>query len=460
MPCIRAEKKRLLDLSGAFQRPQMRKGSAVSTHRRTAALVAVLALTGASAAQAGVSPATVDEALDPGASITITKTVTTPVIPPKPDIVLVVDQTGSMGGAIDDVKANMAALVGTVQAAQPDTQFAVATYCDFDDSLPAFSLVQDLSGDPTTVTDAVDSIVLCGGGDDPEAQLNALWEIGSGGDAVSYRADSSRIVVWFGDMPGHDPSGGHTEADATTSLTDVEAKVIAISVGANALDATDQATRITAATGGALYTGVGTDVSDAILEGLSNLPAEVTGVPTCDVGLTVSLAPASQTVPSGEDAVFEETITLAADAPQGSTLTCTVDFTVNGLNAGPDFTQSISIAVNDVTPPSVSCVPGPNPAGHIPPASNQDGFFQMFSSDNVDAAVGIYVKDTVSGVTFGPYPSGTTFKLVQAPGAKPQVTAFVGAVQYKFRLKGDAQLIATDAAGNSATALCEVPPAG
>ena len=87
---------------------------------------------------------------------------------------------------------------------------------------------------------AVTGISLCGGGDEPEAQLNALWEICEGGDSVSFRDGSSRIVVWFGDAPGHDPSLGHTEADATASLVDVEARVLAVSVGANRLDLTGE----------------------------------------------------------------------------------------------------------------------------------------------------------------------------------------------------------------------------
>ena len=106
----------------------------------------------------------------------------------------------------------------------------------------------------------------------------------------------------------------------------------------------------------------------------------------------------------------------------------------------------------------VACPPGPNPAGHVPSAVNQDGFFRMVASDNVDASVPIYIKDLGSGAVFGPYPSGTTFKLTQAPGGQVKVRAFTGAVQWKLTFNGDAQLIATDAAGNTATATCLVPP--
>ncbi len=431
----------------------------IRTMMTAAFSAAALVASGGTAFAEGVTP-NVDQAADPGELIHLTKTVATPPIPPKPDIVLLVDKTGSMGGELANVKANFSSIVSQVQAVQSDAQFAVAAYCDFGEAAPAFELFTDLTGDATALTTAINDVDLCDGGDAPEAQLNALWEIGGGGDAVSFRPDSSRIVVWYGDNPGHDPSGGHTEVDATQSLLEVEAKVLAISTGgADNLDGTGQATRITDATGGDLLSGVAAgDVSDAILAGLQNLDVTVAGAPTCDPGLSIGLSPAVQTVQSGTDAVFDETITVAPDATQGATLQCTVAFTLNGSDAGPAFTQTVSIDVNDVTPPSVSCPPGPNPAGTEPSADNQDGFFQMLASDNVDAAVPIYIKDLGSGTVFGPYPSGTTFKLTQAPGARVKVRDFPGDVAWKFTFNGDAQLIATDAAGNTATATCLVPP--
>jgi hypothetical protein len=137
------------------------------------------------------------------------------------------------------------------------------------------------------------------------------------------------------------------------------------------------------------------------------------GAPSCDPGLSIALSPASQTVQNGTEAVFDETITIAPDATQGATLQCTIPFTLNGADAGAAFTQTVSIDVNDVTPPSVSCPPGPNPAGT---------------------------------------------ELTQAPGAPVKAKHFTGDVTWKFTFDGDAQLIATDAAGNTATATCLVPP--
>lgn len=430
--------------------------------RRSAlAVLAAGALAAApTAALAGVSPSTVDQSVDPGETIHVTKTVSTPTIPPKPDIVLVVDSTGSMGDAIDNVKTEMGNIVTTVQGAQPEAQFAVVNYKDTTDGAAVFQVNTDLTASLATAQAAVNALSASGGGDEPEAQLNALWQIGGGGDAISFRADSSRIVVWFGDAPGHDPSNGHTEADATASLQAVSARVLAISVGADRLDLTGQATRISSATGGSFLSGIpATGLSDAILAGLSNLPAEVTANVSCDPGLSVAFNPSlPQTVPSGTDLVLDEAISVAADAPQGSTLTCTTSFQINGADAGSDFVQTVSITVNDVTPPTVSCGPGVNPDGVTPPGYQKAGFYQLVADDNLPG-VTVSITDNATGQTFGPYDPGTYIKLTQSVGiAESTVSPFEGAVAWHFQFRGDATLTATDAAGNTATATCLVPP--
>lgn len=425
------------------------------------AFAGALVATPALAMGAGVSPATYDASVDPGDTVHVTKTISTPEIPPKPDIVLVVDRTGSMGGAIGDVKAKMGAVIDAVQAAQPEAEFAVVAYCDSGET--PFSLVQQLTSSKTAAVDAVNGIVLCDGGDTPEAQLDALWQIGSGGHQVTFRPGSTRAVAWFGDSNGHDPSEGHSLADAIASLQGVQAKVIAINVDSgfgNGLDNGGQASAITGATGGQLFPSVAeAGVADAILAGLGNLPAEVTAHVTCDAGLSITFSPAlPQVVTSGDDVVLDEAVTVAADAPQGSTLTCSTAFLVNGVDAGPEFVQTVTIKVNDVTAPTVACGPGVNPAGHTPAGWRDAGFFRMVAADNLPG-VAVSITDTATGTTFGPYEPGTYLKLTQAPGAAAStVVPFSGAVGRHFTFKGDATLTATDAAGNTATASCTVPP--
>ena len=432
-----------------------------AVRRAASVLAAGLALAVApTLAYAGVTPGSFTDSADPGGTFNVTKTLTTPVIPPKPDIVLVVDSTGSMGSAINNVKAEMTNIVTTVKTAQAEAQFAVVNYRDAGDGAAVFTRNTDLTGDTAAAQAAVNAIGAGGGGDEPEAQLNALWEIGNGGDQISFRSGSSRIVVWFGDAPGHDPSLGHSEAAATASLTDVSAQVLAISVGANRLDLTGQAARITAATGGSLLTGIpATGLSDAILSGLSNLPVDVSWTTTCDTGLSVAFDKTSpQTVTGGEDVVLVETITVASDAAQGATLGCSTEFLINDVSAGEDYTQTVSITVNDVTDPTIACGPGVNPAGATPGGWAKAGFFQLVADDNLPGVM-VTVTDNVTGTTFGPYDPDTYIKLTQAVGtAESTATEFEGAVDWHFLFAGDATITATDAAGNTATATCSVPP--
>jgi len=88
----------------------------------------------------------------------------------------------------------------------------------------------------------------------------------------------------------------------------------------------------------------GSDVSAAILAGLSNLPANVGHSEVCDPGLSVTLTPATQLVPSGDDASFSETIAVDPSALAG-TYSCDVTFLINGVPAGPGFVEHITITV-------------------------------------------------------------------------------------------------------------------
>src|SRR5206468_8733633 len=125
-----------------------------------------------------------------------------------------------------------------------------------------------------------------GGGDTPEAQVNALFQLGN--NAAGFRSGSTRVIVWFGDSSGHDPSNGHSLADAIGALTAANVTVIAIPVtGGDGLNSTGQATAVANATGGQVMPAADpSEVAAAILAGLRNLPVTVTPSPSCDSGLT------------------------------------------------------------------------------------------------------------------------------------------------------------------------------
>jgi uncharacterized repeat protein (TIGR01451 family) len=317
-------------------------------------LAASVLVGAASAANPGVDPQTVTKTVNPGDSFSVAKVVHTPVIPPRPDIVVLADTTGSMGSAIANVQSNATTIMNDVRNAQADSDFAAAQYKDFDCGIDpfAFNLDQGITSSIPAVQTAINSWTAPPGSgcDLQEAQINALFELATN-PAVGFRSGSTRIIVWFGDSSGHDPSGGHTLADAIAALQAADIKVIAVPVvtpNTDGLDGTGQATAVATATGGLVLPGATPDqVSDAILAGLTNLPVTVTPSPTCDPDLSISFNPAgSQTVTSGQDVNYTETLTVSPSNPGGVTLHCTVDFLLNGLSGGPDFTESISVTVN------------------------------------------------------------------------------------------------------------------
>jgi hypothetical protein len=340
------------------------------------AATALLLVTSASAASAagtpGVDPNHVELGLHPGDSRVITKTVTTPEILPKPDIYFLADTTGSMGSALGNVSANATSILNQVDAVASSPQFGAGQYKDFPSD--AFAYQNDVSITPTKtdVTSAISAWSAGGGSDLPEANLFALHKLVTG---AGFRADSSRIVVWFGDAPGHDSvcsaisgeSADVTEASVTAELVAAGIKVVAVSVTTGAVDGLNgdpagssfdygvcgasggtagQAGRIAAATGGQFFSDVPPgDVADKIIEGLTALPVTVKPVATCDPGLSATFSPTEMEVTSGSTAVFTETLTVAPDAPSGVG-TCTVTFLLNDLPGGDAFVETNRITVN------------------------------------------------------------------------------------------------------------------
>ncbi|WP_285705270.1 vWA domain-containing protein [Microtetraspora sp. NBRC 16547] len=362
---------------------------------------------GTASAAPGVTPADVTLKLAPGGSTTIAKTVSTPAIPPKPDITVLIDTTGSMGEVISNVQTNANTILSNVASAQPDAHFAVAEYRDVSADATAFRVAQNLTANQTDVTNGLNSLVATGGGDFPEDGINGLFQVASG--AVHFRPNSSRIVLLIGDAPSHDPSNGHTLGDAISALQAADITVLAFDLNdPYGLDSTGQATAITNATGGRLFTGINpSEVSDTILAALHNLPVTVTHqLRDCDPNLSVSLAPGSRTVTNGDEATFTETVSVGAGAVPGSTLTCKVDFLLNGV-LSPGFTETITEHVPKATPSIATTPSGPVPAGGnvSDTATLSGGFqptgtvtFQLFGPGDTGCATPIATRaGTVSG---------------------------------------------------------------
>lgn len=280
-----------------------------------------------------LTPGSFSAAINVGESVTIHKTLTVtkeagslaPV-----DVFFLADTTGSMGPQIAAVKAGAASIM-TNTASLGDVYYGVGEYKDFGHGdLYAYRLNQDLTGTTADVQAGINMWAAVGGWDTPEANLFALKQAA---DTTSWHNGSTRIMVWFGDAPGHDPSGGVNEASATAALVAKNIAVEALDVGD--LDSTGQATRIAAATGGDIYSGIDVDnivatitaAITTIVDEYTTVALDLTEVPG---GLTATATPASYTGDWNRsvDRIFNFDVVITGDA-EG-----TYDFKIYGMVDG------------------------------------------------------------------------------------------------------------------------------
>ena len=299
-------------------------------------------------AEATVSPTSVSVTLRGGESSDITKTVTTGDIPPNPDIYFLTDTTGSMGATIASVRSSMSGILSTVATAEPSAHFAVGEYKDFNCDPFAFQTDQVMTSNQVDIQNAVNALTAGGGCDLPEADLYALDQVATD-SSIGFRTGSSHIVVWFGDAEGHDPSGGITEAAATSALIANGMTVIAIDTGA--LDALGQATRITTATGGSYQATIPSNAGSLVLGAIKALTTDIIPSASCPAGISATFNPPSFTgVPGNTAKMFNETISVAPGTSPG-TYTCSVEFKDSkGASFG---TQTTTITVPNDPPVAV-----------------------------------------------------------------------------------------------------------
>lgn len=141
--------------------------------------------------------------------------------------------------------------------------------------------------------------------------------------------------------------------------------------------------------------------------------------------------------------------------------------------------EGTCVSPTDEEPPVVDCTESVNPHGaKIPPAGkstppgtnpnsgvNEDGYYHLGATDDSGLPVDIFVTNLLGTFTAGPYPSSTTVKITEAPGATPtskpmgSLSGAAGAVTAHITLDSDALVFGVDAAGNvSAPITCLVPP--
>jgi hypothetical protein len=324
-----------------------------------------------------VDPPFVGVTLAPGDFINVDKTVYVPEFPPKLDICLVVDLSGSYFDDLDNIKLQMPVVWELVKAEVTDVRWCLTSFVDFPfldwggdlHGDYAYSLDQDLTPDKTTWTSAVNAMATRWGADEPESQYEALIEMAAGlgndvppagpslGDVPAglnpdWRADATKIVILTTDAPFHTfddsncsgtdsgdlsdcPFGypGPTAADATDALVDAGIKFIGLMAPGAGAELADLAL----ATGGSvqLTDATSSDIAAAILAALEELDFDITGTPEdCDP-LDISLDPAAIEDVMGPAFVeFDELIAAPADLTDVEEICCEVVFRADDTEIG------------------------------------------------------------------------------------------------------------------------------
>jgi hypothetical protein len=468
------------------------------------ALVAAISLAvagpGAALADPGLDPSSVEATIAPGDSFDVAKTVHTPAIPPIVDVCLLEDETGSFLDDIGNLQTPPTAhdIYAAVTAASPGANFAVAGFQDYPEGgggIPGDHVYVVRSSMSPSETDWLAGIAALNipsplsGGDFPEAQYDAIVAatgpgtfndptVGEQNDC-GWRDDPNvtHVLVVATDATFHVPADAAVYVnDETSTIAALTARSVRV-IGLKAPTAGTELDALAAATGGSTQplSSDGANIGAAIIAGLGNLKIDVGMASNCSDPISVSFDPTDQTVTSGDNALFKETITVAADAAQGQTFECDDWATINGEPMtdanGEVILEHKTIHVPDVTPPVVTCVEGPNPDGKkIPPAGsttlpgpkggqNEDGFYRLTAVDNVDPNPQIFVADDGSSFVAGPFANGDVVKITQAPGAVPTWKPMAGVVVAHLIFRGDALVYAVDASGNQSEPIsCKVPP--
>jgi Ca-activated chloride channel family protein len=118
------------------------------------------------------------------------------------DLVFLVDETGSMGAYIEEVKRRLLQIIEALRAAPlcRSLRLGLVSYRDHPPQDTSFvSRVVPLSDDVKAIRAGVGRMHANGGGDGPEAVTDGLYDL----VRLDWRPNAARVVVWVGDAPPH-----------------------------------------------------------------------------------------------------------------------------------------------------------------------------------------------------------------------------------------------------------------
>jgi Ca-activated chloride channel family protein len=124
------------------------------------------------------------------------------------DLVFLVDETGSMGVYIEEVKRRLSDIIDALEEAPlcRSLRIGLVSYRDHEPQDSTFaSRVVPLTSDIGSIRKGVERMQASGGGDGPESVTDGLYDL----VRLDWRPRAARVVVWFGDAPPHgvEPSG-------------------------------------------------------------------------------------------------------------------------------------------------------------------------------------------------------------------------------------------------------------
>lgn len=266
-----------------------------------------------------INPELVEMDLPLEQSTVINKTVTIESGPPVSatvDVVFLSDTTSSMDSVIGQVQRNAREILGELSNFG-SARFGVAEYRDHPGEAFAYRMNTPLTKDTAAVVRGLSQWSAVGGGDVPEANLYGIHEAAT---KMDWRDQSVKVILWFGDAPGHDPSLGVTMARVKSAL---DAKSIVVHpIDSGNLNRRGQAREIANHTAGQTWTVGRTDgvaralvsAVESTLENYSEVRLEFGDEP---LGLGISITPDKYTgdFKRDSDREFEFELRLEAFKP-------------------------------------------------------------------------------------------------------------------------------------------------
>jgi hypothetical protein len=320
----------------------------IKTLNRLTIMAAAMWAGGATAAS--IDPATFSGTMNVGDSVTIHKTITLDEGGAnKVDLYFLADNTGSMGGTINQAKSGASDILGAVPAG---TYFGVGNYqgdcsegglspgCTTSTIYYGTGVNTPLTSSAAAAQTGINEWFAGYGGDYPEAGFDSLRVVA---EDTAWRTGSQRLIVWFGDAPSHTESTDM--AGAISALNAAGATVIAFNntSAGNGLDGSygsdsNQASTIAAATGGSITNNflslTGQDFIDAVNDAISTATSSIDLVFGTSFGgsglsfaFTCTDALGCMDVGGGESRTFDLTITALAEGDYS------FDVFANGVDA-------------------------------------------------------------------------------------------------------------------------------